>query len=209
MPTKFKRVKELEPTDTDKTIDYTPTIEIVAEDFLIPQLEKTRKVYALLPYNYHDSDKAYPVLYLQDAQNLFNDFNPYGNWEIDKHLADLAFSGMSDIIVIAIDHGGKERINEYSPYFHRKFGKGQGKHYANFIINSLKPYIDEKYRTLPQREFTGIGGSSMGALISAYIGIVYPSYFKMLPSAIRNQIPNPSPHHQNHGGRRCQADGIF
>ena len=159
---------------------YYPHIRTIAEDFNIPQLDKSRKVYALLPHDYDQSDKRYPVLYLQDAQNLFNEHNPYGNWKIDEHLARLAANGMGDIIVIAIDHGGKERIKEYSPYFHRKFGDGQGKHYAQFIIETLKPHVDKTYRTLPDRMNTGIGGSSMGGLISAYIGIVHPSYFSKL-----------------------------
>jgi predicted alpha/beta superfamily hydrolase len=165
----------------EKTIErYKPIIEVVSEEFKIPQLDKTRKIYALLPHDYAGSDKHYPVLYLQDAQNLFNEHNPYGNWAIDQHLAELSSSGYGDIIVIAIDHGGRERINEYSPYYHRKFGEGQGEHYARFIVNSLKPHIDKHYRTKPEREFTGIGGSSMGGLISAYIGIVHPLEFSKL-----------------------------
>jgi predicted alpha/beta superfamily hydrolase len=159
---------------------YKPIIEVVSESFEIPQLEKKRKIYALLPNDYYKTNKRYPVLYLQDAQNLFNEHNPYGNWEIDRHLSELFVEGNGDIIVIAIDHGGKERIQEYSPYYHRQFGKGQGIHYAEFIIDSLKPHIDNKFRTLPTREHTGIGGSSMGALISAYIGIVHPMYFSKL-----------------------------
>lgn len=170
----------MRPHDSEAKDLFLPKIEVVSEEFNIPQLNKKRKIYALLPHDYDTSGKSYPVLYLQDAQNLFNEHNPYGNWEIDRHLAELYTEGNGDLIVIAIDHGGKERINEYSPYFHRKFGKGKGKPYARFIINSLKPYIDEHYRTLPEREYTGIGGSSMGALISAYTGIVYPKYFSKL-----------------------------
>ncbi|NNF36484.1 MAG: alpha/beta hydrolase [Saprospiraceae bacterium] len=170
----------MEESHTKSIEKYMPLIEVVSEEFEIPQLDKTRKIYALLPHDYYESEKTYPVLYLQDAQNLFNEHNPYGNWAIDKHLADLTAEGMGDIIVIAIDHGGKERIQEYSPYFHRKFGEGQGKHYTRFIINTLKPYIDEHYRTKPERRHSGIGGSSMGGLISAYVGIVYPEHFSRL-----------------------------
>lgn len=157
-----------------------PIIEVIAEKFEIPQLDKERRIYALLPHDYYKSDKSYPVLYLQDAQNLFDDHAPFGNWGIDKHLAELSKMGLGDIIIIAIDHGGKERISEYSPYFHRKFGEGQGKQYAKFVIETLKPHVDEKYRTNPHRDFNGIGGSSMGGLISAYIGIVYPKHFSKL-----------------------------
>jgi predicted alpha/beta superfamily hydrolase len=158
----------------------TPLIEVISEEFPIPQLKRTRKIYAVLPHDYYETEKRYPVLYLQDAQNLFSGKGPYGSWNIDSHMADLSKSGIGDIIVIAIDHAGKSRIEEYSPYYHRKFGQGSGKRYANFVINTLKAHVDLNYRTLATREFTGIGGSSMGALISSYIGIVHPAYFSKL-----------------------------
>ena len=157
-----------------------PIIELIDTGFEIPQLGKNRRIWALLPHDYYDNkEKQYPVLYLQDAQNLFDEDAPFGSWSIDHHLMDLSKQG-HDLIVIGIDHGGKERIQEYSPYFHRKFGDGQGKDYATFIIETLKPYVDAHYRTKSHRIYTGIGGSSMGALISAYIGIVHPKYFSKL-----------------------------
>lgn len=160
---------------------YKPRVELVSDSFEIPQLGKKRKVYVLLPADYDIlPDKRYSVLYLQDAQNLFGDANPFGSWEIDKHLGDLYRDGHKDLIVVAVDHGGEERISEYSPYYHRSFGKGQGMHYAEFVIETLKPYIDSHYRTRPEREHNGIGGSSMGGLISAYIGIVHPEHFSKL-----------------------------
>jgi len=155
---------------------YAPSIRLIEEAFEIPQLKKTRRIWALLPHNYDKSDKHYPVLYLQDAQNLFDSNAPFGTWGIDRHMAELSRRG-KDFIVIAIDHAGRERINEYSPYYHREFGKGRGKRYAEFIIDTLKPYVDREFRTKPDRKYNGIGGSSMGALISAYIGIVYPENF--------------------------------
>ena len=157
-----------------------PIIEVVAEDFKIPQLKTSRKIYALLPHDYYVSNKRYPVLYLQDAQNLFDESAPFGNWAIDQHMAHLASQGMGDLIIIAIDHGGRERISEYSPYFHRKFGKGKGRLYASFITETLRPHVDKTYRTLVHRDYNGIGGSSMGGLISAYTGIVYPKFFSKL-----------------------------
>jgi predicted alpha/beta superfamily hydrolase len=162
------------------TASYAPRIDVVSDDFEIPQLNKRRRIWALLPHNYEYSNRRYPVLYLQDAQNLFDEHAPYGNWAIDRHLGNLFRKGIGEIIVIAIDHGGQERIKEYSPYIHRQFGQGQGKHYASFIIETLKPYIDKTYRTLPDREHNGIGGSSMGGLISSYIGLIYPQYFSKL-----------------------------
>jgi predicted alpha/beta superfamily hydrolase len=159
---------------------FYPIIELIDTGFEIPQLGKNRRIWALLPYDYYDTKKDYPVLYLQDAQNLFDEDAPFGSWSIDKHLMELAKQGFGELIVIGIDHGGKERIQEFSPYFHRKFGEGQGKAYANFIIDTLKPYVDAHYRTKAHRIYTGIGGSSMGGLISAYIGIVRPEHFSKL-----------------------------
>ncbi len=159
---------------------FMPEIRVISEAFQIPQLGKTRRILALLPHDYEQSKKRYPVLYLQDAQNLFDENAPFGNWGIDRHMAELASRGRGDIVIIAIDHGGRERLMEYSPYYHRTFGKGEGIHYAKFIIETLKPYVDKKYRTLPDRIHNGIGGSSMGGLISAYIGLVHSEYFSKL-----------------------------
>lgn len=160
----------------DNSVSLNPHIVLIEEAFVIPQLDKTRKIWALLPHNYYDSEQDYPVLYLQDAQNLFDENAPFGTWGIDKRMTELAHYGR-DFIVIAVDHAGRERISEYSPYHHREFGDGQGKLYAKFIINTLKPYVDKKFRTKKGREYNGIGGSSMGGLISAYIGIVHPEHF--------------------------------
>lgn len=153
---------------------------MISDEFTIPQLNKKRRIWALLPHDYDESVKSYPVLYLQDAQNLWDDKSQFGNWAIDKKMGQLAMKGFGDLIIIAVDHGGTERIKEYSPYYHRDFGKGEGMHYAKFITETLKPYVDQNFRTKPDREHNGIGGSSMGGLISAYTGLVYPQYFSKL-----------------------------
>lgn len=93
--------------------EFFPIVEVISEEFYIPQLDRYRKVWALLPYDYYISDKKYPVLYLQDAQNLFNEGSAYGNWEIDKKLSILAEYGRGDVIVIAVEHGSEDRIKEY------------------------------------------------------------------------------------------------
>ena len=161
---------------------FMPKIEIVDAAFFIPQLKKTRRVVALLPYDYHvQPEKRYPVLYLHDAQNLFDDKAPFGNWGIDKKLAILAEKGMGDIIIIAIDHGGAERVGEFlPPVNNRKLGKSTGRKYVRFIVQTLKKYIDGLFRTLPDRLHTGIGGSSMGGLITIYAALMYPSVFGRL-----------------------------
>lgn len=159
---------------------FLPEIHVISEHFEIPQLIKTRRIAALLPYDYHQSDRHYPVLYLQDGQNLFDDYAPFGNWAVDKKLAILAEKGIGDIIIIAIDHAEEERIAEFTPSMNTRLGKGDGKKYVRFLADTLKPYVDKHFRTLPESEFTGIGGSSMGGLITIYAGFMYPEVYGKL-----------------------------
>ncbi len=157
-----------------------PIYEIVSENFEIPQLNKTRKITALLPYDYYNSTKNYPVLYLQDAQNLMGEGSDFGNWEIDKRLSLMSLKGTADCIIIAIDNAGQDRTTEYVPYQSKWLGKGSGKKYATFLAKTLKPFIDSKYRTKVERSFCGVGGSSLGGLISIYAGLMFPEVFGKL-----------------------------
>lgn len=159
---------------------FLPIIEIIEEDYEIPQLKRRRRIAALLPFDYYESDKEYPVLYLHDGQNLFDEESPFGNWAIDQSLGRLASQGSGDVVVIAIDHGGEDRLNEYMPFNTRKYGKGQGKLYIQFLMETLKPYVDNKYRVNNDSDHTGIGGSSMGALISLYAGLTFPETFSKM-----------------------------
>jgi predicted alpha/beta superfamily hydrolase len=160
---------------------FLPKIHLLSDEFYSPQLKKTRRVRVLLPHNYaQESHKRYPVLYLHDAQNLFDDNAPFGNWGIDRKLAVLAEKGIGDIIVVAIDHGGVNRIKEFLPISSKRHGTAVGKKYVRFIAQTLKKTIDAEFRTLPDRLHTGIGGSSMGGLISIYAGLMYPKVFGRL-----------------------------
>ncbi|MBN3584641.1 alpha/beta hydrolase [Algoriphagus aestuarii] len=156
-----------------------PKIHLISEEFEIPQLNKTRKIWALLPHDYESSDQSYPVLYLQDAQNLFNEESEFGNWQIDKKLAVMSDYGIGKIIIIAVEHGESDRLQEYN-VGKTVLGKGNGKEYIRFITDTLKPFVDKTYRTKSEREFTGIGGSSMGALVSIFSGLIYPEVFGKL-----------------------------
>lgn len=160
--------------------EYFPIAEVISEKFYIPQLDRYRKVWALLPHDYHTSGKSYPVLYLQDAQNLFNEGSDFGNWEIDKKLSILAEYGRGDIIIIAIEHGSEDRIKEYIFDNDNVANGSEGKKYIRFITDTLKPFVDENYRTKKDRDNTGIGGSSLGALISIYSGFLYPEVYSKL-----------------------------
>jgi predicted alpha/beta superfamily hydrolase len=115
---------------------------------------------------------------MHDGQNLFDAFYSFaGEWGIDEALNILAGSGNQKCIVVGIENGGTHRINEYSPWINPSYGGGEGDKYIKFIIETLKPYIDSVFRTLPDRKNTGIMGSSMGGLISFYGGLKYQETF--------------------------------
>ncbi|NIJ51776.1 alpha/beta hydrolase [Dyadobacter arcticus] len=164
--------------DNSEKTDFSPIVELVSDTFEIPQFNKTRRIQVLLPHDYYERpDLSFPVLYMNDAQNLFGEGSPYGNWEIDQSLTKLAKEHKTGVIIVAIDHGGEDRILEFSPYTNPKLGKGQGELFLRFIATTLKPHIDKKYRTKPERLNTGIGGSSVGGLLSLYAALMFPQVF--------------------------------
>ena len=158
---------------------FLPQVQLISDEFEIPQLNKTRKIWALLPHDYDNSSESYPVMYLQDAQNLFNESAEFGNWEIDKKLAVMSEYKIGKIIVIAIEHAEDDRIMEYN-VGKTVLGKGQGKKYIRFVTETLKPFVDSNFRTKKEREFTGIGGSSMGGLVSIFGGLKNPEVYGKL-----------------------------
>jgi predicted alpha/beta superfamily hydrolase len=154
-------------------------VHIIDTAFLIPQLKRVRRVWIYLPENYETY--RYPVLYMHDGQNVFDDAASYaGEWGVDEFLDSVK---LKSCIVVAVDHGGAKRINEYCPYdmsagpSGEKFGKGEGNEYVDFLVKTLKPFIDKNYHTLKDKSHTFIAGSSMGGLISMYAVLKYPKVF--------------------------------
>ncbi|SFS40725.1 alpha/beta hydrolase [Lutibacter maritimus] len=154
-------------------------VSIIEKQFLIPELNTiNHKIWVYLPPNYKTSTKKYPVIYMHDAQNLFDAKTSYaGEWKVDETLNEIYKKTNKGFIVVGVENGGEERINEYTPWEHKKYGGGKGEIYINFIVNTLKPYIDATYRTKPQQKYTGLIGSSLGGLISYYGGLKYPTVF--------------------------------
>jgi predicted alpha/beta superfamily hydrolase len=156
-------------------------VYILNEHFPIPQLNRTRRVWVYLPPDYKLSQNHYPVIYLQDGQNLFDNATSFsGEWGIDESLEQLFAGGDAGAIVVGVDNGGKSRIDEYAAWKNPQYGGGEGVQYMDFLVNTLKPYIDSSFRTLPDRLHTAIGGSSMGGLISMYGGIEFQQVFGKL-----------------------------
>ncbi len=140
----------------------------------VPQLNTTRKIWLYLPIGYEASAKKYPVIYMHDAQNLFDAKTSFaGEWNVDEKLDSLK----AQVIVVGIENGGDKRINELTPYKNAKYGGGETDKYLEFMVNTLKPEIDKKYRTKSDAKNTTIMGSSLGGLTSYYAVIKYPEVF--------------------------------
>jgi predicted alpha/beta superfamily hydrolase len=134
----------------------------------LPALNRERTVRVYLPPSYATQpQRRYPVVYLQDGQNLFDEATSYaGEWGVDETLDALAAQTGFEAIAVGIDHGAEHRLQELNPWDQPRFGLGQGEAYLAFVADTVKPHIDQSFRTLPGRAHTVLGGSSMGGLIS-------------------------------------------
>jgi predicted alpha/beta superfamily hydrolase len=146
-------------------------------------LGNTRHITVYLPAGYDEREEArYPVLYMQDGQNLFDPeraYVPGNDWHLQA-AADLAIGERTaqPMIIVGVDHAGPGRMDEYTPVMDEKHsGGGRAADYARFLIEELKPAIDARFRTLPDAENTGVGGSSLGGLVSLYLALKHPEVF--------------------------------
>ena len=155
-----------------------PNVHILENVLKIPGLDRDRTLRIYLPSGYEESKKSYPVMYMHDAQNLFDDATSFvGEWGVDEHLNALAKSDGLELIVVGIDNGQEKRNTELSPWHNEHIGEPEGEEYTRFIVEVVKPYIDKNYRTKPGRKHTAIMGSSLGGLISHYAIYAYPKVF--------------------------------
>ncbi|MCD8145596.1 MAG: alpha/beta hydrolase [Oscillospiraceae bacterium] len=135
-----------------------------------------RPLHIWLPEDYDRTDERYPVMYMFDGHNLFQDSSAtYGTcWG----LMDFFRRWPKPMICVGLEcsHRGRERLKEYCPYHFRDafFGdlQGIGAETLDWMVHTLKPEIDRTFRTYSFREATGIGGSSMGGLMSLY-GVIH------------------------------------
>jgi predicted alpha/beta superfamily hydrolase len=155
-------------------------------------LGNRREVLVYLPPGYRPlARRRYPVFYLHDGQNVFDAATSFSGveWGVDETAERLIRAHLIEpLIIVAVANMGEERVDEYAPtrgMIHaqakrRRRSKGRARQYAQFLMEELKPYVDRKYRTLPGPEFTGLGGSSLGGLVTLVIGILYPHAFRRL-----------------------------
>jgi predicted alpha/beta superfamily hydrolase len=140
-----------------------------------PGLDRDLTVY--LPPSYGRGERHYPVLYMQDGQNLFDPRESFaGSWRVDiamDHAAARGFEG----IAVGIRHAGEERLVEYSPFDDPAAGPGRGREYVRYLAETIKPLVDARYRTIPGRGTTCVAGSSMGGLISLFAFFARPDIF--------------------------------
>jgi predicted alpha/beta superfamily hydrolase len=155
-------------------------------------LGNRRDVLVYLPPGYRRfSRRRYPVLYLQDGQNIFDAATSFAGveWSVDETAERLIRKNLIEpTIIVAIANTGENRIHEYAPTRgvidakakRKKRSRGLAREYGQFLIEELKPYIDKRYRTKREASSTGLGGSSLGGLVTLAIGILFPHAFTRL-----------------------------
>jgi predicted alpha/beta superfamily hydrolase len=143
-----------------------------------------RQITIYTPPGYEESGSRYPVLYLHDGQNLFEAERSFAGeiWHVKSTADALIRAGeIEPLIIVGIDHAGPRRIDEYTPTVDLKSKRGGlAKAYGRLLTEELKPWIDSEYRTLADACHTGMGGSSLGALVSLYLGFRAPHVFGRL-----------------------------
>ncbi|MAZ66247.1 MAG: hypothetical protein CMF25_03985 [Kangiellaceae bacterium] len=156
---------------------------IVEENFALPQLNTVRNVRIYLPPDYQTSERDYPVVYLQDGQEVFlaHAADADRSWRVDQTLDEHYWLGLHDgVIAVAVDFSGT-RAQEYIPYELStesfSISDSQSAELASFMVDTLKPYIDETYRTKSERENTYIVGASFGAFFALYTAFEYPEVY--------------------------------
>lgn len=151
-------------------------------DFPSRHLKSARTVLVYVPPQYAErKDTRFPVLYLHDGQNLFDgatSFVPGQEWRADETADRLIRERrIEPVILVGVYNAGAERLNEYTPTRDRRGRGGGGDAYLRFLTDELKPFVDRHYRTRPEASETGVGGSSLGALISLHAGLRRPDVF--------------------------------
>jgi predicted alpha/beta superfamily hydrolase len=147
-------------------------------------IKDPRDIIVYLPPDYNSMrSQRYPVLYLHDGQNLFDPATAFNHneWGVDKVAEQLILNGeIEPLIIVGIYNAGLKRVTEYTHVPDYGGRGGLARQYGKMIVSDLKPFIDGEYRTLPNSVHTGVGGSSLGGLVTMYLGLRYPEVFGKL-----------------------------
>lgn len=166
------------------------------EQFRSRFLRNQRDLIVYTPPGYDNQTSGhFPVLYLHDGQNLFDgatSFIPGQDWQVGATADQCIQSGAVEPLIIVGMYNTRARIREYTPTHVPKLGGGRADRYAKFLIEEVKPFVDREYRTLSGPSHTGIGGSSLGGLVSLYLGLKHAQIFGKIaalsPSVWWNQL---------------------
>jgi enterochelin esterase-like enzyme len=165
------------------------------ERFRSRVLRNQRDLIVYFPPGYDERPfRRFPVLYMQDGQNLFDRATAFGgqDWNVHGAADQMIMAGsVEPLVIVGIYNTGKSRIHEYTPTKAPKLGGGCADRYAKFLVQELMPFIQREYRVLDDPAVTGIGGSSLGGLLSLYLGLKMPRTFSRIaalsPSVWWNQ----------------------
>src|SRR5271167_3537257 len=179
-----------EPTITDAEMPGLTTSSMQSrlhkhEQFASRLVDEKHDFIVYLPAMYEaQPDRRYPTLYMQDGQNLFDpetSFIKGQYWQVGETADALIATGQIEpLIIVGIYNTGVHRVNEYTPLEDKRLGGGQADAYGQMLVEELKPFVDHAYRTLPGAENCGMGGSSLGGLVSLYLGLRYTWVFSKL-----------------------------
>jgi predicted alpha/beta superfamily hydrolase len=153
--------------------------------FASPLLEEKHDFIVYVPQAFsYDLHRFFPVLYLHDGQNLFDPETSFikGNyWRVGETADALIASGeVEPLVIVGIYNTGVKRIDEYTPVEDRRLGGGNADAYGQMLVEDLKPFVAHQYRTLAGPENCGMGGSSLGGLVTIYLGMRYPEVYGKL-----------------------------
>jgi predicted alpha/beta superfamily hydrolase len=153
------------------------------KDFHSQVLNNNRDLIVYLPPGYDSgSQRRYSVLYFHDGQNLFDGATSFisgQEWRLDETAQGLIAAGkIEPLIIVGLYNTGKDRVEEYTPVQDPKYKVGgKADLYGRMLVEEVKPFIDRTYRTLKDAKHTGLAGSSLGGLVSIYLGLKYPHVF--------------------------------
>jgi predicted alpha/beta superfamily hydrolase len=167
------------------TKDFSPPSRLkLHRQFHSAILPDDRDLIVYLPDEYERTQRHFPVLYLHDGQNLFDgntSYIPGRTWSVHETADRLIAAGeVEPLIIVGIYNTGEHRIREYTPTADPKYGGGEAGLYGRLLIEEIKPFIDCTYRTMTKPTHTGLGGSSLGGLVTLYLGLLRPDVFGKL-----------------------------